>query len=185
MMEASGLAGATATVVVIRGLLGAGIGYLVFQGSTPGPVTARSPWPCPTFRWWAPPRSRSSGGPWRSGPGRPAVVRRTLLLTPVVGLVIAALAIRYAAATGHDVAEVLFSGQNAALGRLLRDPAAYGVGALLLLVVCKGIGYGAALGGFRGAPHSRRCSSGRRAARRCRTCLAWRPSQGRRSGLGR
>jgi len=166
MMEASGLAGATATVVLIPGLLGAGIGYLVFLGldswtgygtfslAVPGlpllgsPTLAEVGWAVAIGAGAAPLCWVIRAGALRL---RPLVVRRTLLLTPVVGLGIAALAIMYAAATGHDVAEVLFSGQNA-LGPLLRDPAAYGVGALLLLIVCKGIGYGAALGGFRGGP---------------------------------
>jgi H+/Cl- antiporter ClcA len=166
MMEASGLAGATATVVLIPGLLGAGIGYLVFLGldSWTGYGTFSLAVPdlplvgTPTlaeFGWAVAIGAGASPLCWLIRAGalrlRQLVVRRTLLLTPVVGLVIAALAIMYAAATGHDVAEVLFSGQSA-LGPLLRDPAAYGVGALMLLIVCKGIAYGAALGGFRGGP---------------------------------
>ena len=54
---------------------------------------------------------------------RPYVERRTLLLTPVVGLAIAGLAIAFAEGTGRGTSEVLFSGQSA-LGPLLTNSAA-------------------------------------------------------------
>jgi H+/Cl- antiporter ClcA len=166
MMEAAGLGGATATMVLVPGLLGAGIGSLVFVGlgSWTGfgtfslAVSGLPPASDPTLGalGWA----VAAGGVaallcWliRSAAlwVRPLIVRRALILTPVLGLSIAALAILYAGVTGHDVAEVLFSGQDA-LGPLLRDPAAYGVGALLLLIACKGLAYAGALAGFRGGP---------------------------------
>jgi hypothetical protein len=74
-----------------------------------------------------------------------------LLVTPVVALAIAGLAIAYAAATGNGSSDVLFSGQSA-LGPLITHGASYTVGALLLLLACKGIAYGASLSGFRGGP---------------------------------
>ncbi|WP_433037835.1 chloride channel protein [Actinomycetospora sp. CA-053990] len=166
MMEAAGLGGATATMVLVPGLLGAGIGSLVFVGlgSWTGfgtfslAVSGLPPADDPTLGalGWAVAAGVvaallcwliRSAALWV----RPMVVRRALVLIPVLGLGIAALAILYAGVTGHDVAEVLFSGQNA-LGPLLRDPAAYGVGALLLLIACKGLAYAGALAGFRGGP---------------------------------
>jgi H+/Cl- antiporter ClcA len=166
MMEASGLGGAMATVVLVPGLLGAGIGSLVFLGldSWTGLGTfslAVSDLPAanaPTvsaFGWALVVGVAAALLSWTIRAAalrvRPAIVRRTLLLTPAVGLAVGALAILYAAITGHDVAEVLFSGQTA-LGPLLQHPAAYGVGALLLLVACKGLAYAGALAGFRGGP---------------------------------
>ena len=47
--------------------------------------------------------------------------------------------------------DVLFSGQ-AALPPLLENAASYTVGALVLLMVCKGIAYAVALSSFRGGP---------------------------------
>jgi H+/Cl- antiporter ClcA len=46
---------------------------------------------------------------------------------------------------------VLFSGQSQ-LGPLIDHAAAYSVGALLLLIACKGLAYGASLSSFRGGP---------------------------------
>jgi H+/Cl- antiporter ClcA len=166
MMEASGLAGATATLVLVPGLLGAGIGSLVFLGldSWTGlgtfslAVSDLPPASTPTlasFGWAVVAGAAAALLCWGIRGAalrlRPVIVRRTLLLTPAVGLAIAALAILYAAVTGHDVAEVLFSGQTA-LGPLLQHPAAYGVGVLLLLLACKGLAYAGSLAGFRGGP---------------------------------
>lgn len=61
------------------------------------------------------------------------------------------LAIAYAEATGKSSSDVLFSGQSQ-MGPLLQRSAAYSVGALLLLVACKGLAYSAPLSGFRGGP---------------------------------
>src|SRR6202034_1063314 len=47
--------------------------------------------------------------------------------------------------------EVLFSGQSA-LGPLVQQAATWTVGALLLLIVCKGLAYAISLSGFRGGP---------------------------------
>ena len=77
--------------------------------------------------------------------------RRILLITPLVGLAVAGLAIAFAAATGKGSAEVLFSGQDQ-LGPFIQHSASYTVGALLLLIACKGLAYGISLSSFRGGP---------------------------------
>ena len=74
-----------------------------------------------------------------------------LLATTALGLGMAGLAIGYAAATGHGISDVLFSGQDQLPG-LVADSAKYSVGALLLLLLCKGLAYTGALGAFRGGP---------------------------------
>ena len=61
------------------------------------------------------------------------------------------LAMAYAAGSGRDAQEVLFSGQNA-LGPLLTQSGTYSAGALVLLVACKGLAYAVALATFRGGP---------------------------------
>jgi hypothetical protein len=61
------------------------------------------------------------------------------------------LAIIYAEATGKATSDVLFSGQDA-LDPLVTHAASYSVGALLLLLVCKGLAYGVSLSSFRGGP---------------------------------
>ena len=70
---------------------------------------------------------------------------------PVVGLAVAGLAIAFAEGSGKSTSEVLFSGQNA-LGPLILHSAGYTAGALVLLLACKGLAYGASLSSFRGGP---------------------------------
>ena len=72
---------------------------------------------------------------------RPHVERRILLITPLVGLAVAGLAIAFAAATGKGSDEVLFSGQSAARPVRRAQRQLHG-GALLLLMACKGLAYG-------------------------------------------
>jgi H+/Cl- antiporter ClcA len=166
LMEASGLGGATATVVLVPGLLGAGIGALIFTGldSLTGygtfslAIPDLPPIGSPTvseFGWAiaiglvAAPAALLIRSLARFLRGH--VERRPVLLTPALGLVVAALAIGYAAGTGKTTADVLFSGQDA-LPRLVENSATYSVGALLLLLACKGLAYSASLSGFRGGP---------------------------------
>ena len=74
-----------------------------------------------------------------------------LPLMPLVGLGVALLAIGFAEATGRSSSEVLFSGQNQ-LPSLIEGAAGWSVGALVLLVACKGLAYGLSLSSFRGGP---------------------------------
>jgi hypothetical protein len=76
---------------------------------------------------------------------------RTVVLTPVVGLVIAGLAIVFGEVSDESSSLVLFSGQSA-LGPVLDNAASYSVGTLVLLITCKGLAYSLALSSFRGGP---------------------------------
>ncbi len=69
----------------------------------------------------------------------------------MAGLVVAGLAAAYGAGTGRSVTEVLFSGQSA-LPVLVGHAAGYTVGALVLLLACKGLAYACSLAAFRGGP---------------------------------
>jgi hypothetical protein len=66
-------------------------------------------------------------------------------------MAIAGLTIAYTEGTGKSYSDVLFSGQSQ-LGPLITNAASYSVGALLLLLACKGLAYGASLSSFRGGP---------------------------------
>jgi hypothetical protein len=66
-------------------------------------------------------------------------------------MAIAGLTIAYTDGTGKSSSDVLFSGQSQ-LGPLIDHAASYSVGALLLLLACKGLAYGASLSSFRGGP---------------------------------
>ena len=166
LMEASGLAGAMMELVLVPGLLAAGVGSLIFIGldhltglgtfslAIPGLPHVGSPTGA-EFLWalaiGVMAALVGSGIRWLGLFLRAHVERRMLLATPVAGLAVAGLAIAFAAATGKGSSEVLFSGQSA-LGPFITHNASYTVGALLLLLVCKGLAYGASLSGFRGGP---------------------------------
>ena len=166
LLEASGLGGPMATIVMIPGLVGAGIGSLIFLGldawtgyGTFSLVIPDLP-PAPHINiaqiGWALAIGAAAGAVsfgirWLALFLRPHVERRLMLLTPVAGLIIAGLAIAYGEATGEPSSDVLFSGQDA-LPPLLEHAASYTAGALVLLVVCKGLAYCLALCSFRGGP---------------------------------
>src|SRR5262249_2932009 len=82
---------------------------------------------------------------------RPHVERRSLIMTPVAALVIAALAMIYTQVTDKTTSDVLFSGEES-LPTLVRDASTYTAVALVLLIVCKGLAYSISLGVFRGGP---------------------------------
>jgi H+/Cl- antiporter ClcA len=166
LMEASGLAGATLGLVLVPGLVAAGVGSLIFVGldNWTGLGTFSLALPdLPPFEQpdlaqfaWALVIGVAAA---LLGTGirrlalalRPHVERRLLLATPLVGLAVGALAVVYAQASGHSVSEVLFSGQDA-IGPLISQSATYSVAALVLLVACKGLAYSASLASFRGGP---------------------------------
>ena len=166
LMEASGLGGATLELVLLPGLLAAGIGSLIFSGLDSLTGLGTFSLAIPNLPHLGPPTIGEFG--WSlvigvlaavAGTGirrlalflRPYTERRMLLLTPVAGLAVAGLAIAYAAGTGKGSSEVLFSGQDA-LGPLITHSAGYTVGALLLLLACKALAYGTSLSSFRGGP---------------------------------
>jgi hypothetical protein len=82
---------------------------------------------------------------------KPVVERRVLVLTPAVGLLVAGLAVLYAEWSGKASSDVLFSGESS-LGPLIQHSGSYSVGALVLLIACKSLGYGVSLASFRGGP---------------------------------
>ncbi len=166
LMEASGLGGATLELVLVPGLLAAGVGSLIFLGlnawtglgtfSLAIPHLPHLGSPTGAEFLWALAIGVMAAlvGPAIRRLGlflRPHVERRILLATPALGLAIAGLAIAFSAGTGKASSEVLFSGQSA-LGPFITKSASYTVGALLLLLSCKALAYGVSLSGFRGGP---------------------------------
>jgi H+/Cl- antiporter ClcA len=77
--------------------------------------------------------------------------RRPLLVLPAVGVVVALLAIAFHEISGKEIEEVLFSGQDALPG-LVTSADTWSISALLLLLAFKGIAWGISLGSFRGGP---------------------------------
>ena len=166
ILEAAGLGGPMLGIVLVPGLLAAGVGMLVFIGldSLTGygtfslAIPGLPPVGTPTgamFGWAI--AFGLAGAVLARGVQamavalRPHVERRMVLLTPVVGLAVAGLAILYGQATDKSSSEVLFSGQSALPG-LVSNAATYSVGALLLLIACKSLAYALSLSSFRGGP---------------------------------
>jgi len=168
IVEAAGLAGAMLPLVLLPGLIAAGIGSLVFVGlgSFSGFSTsawALSPFPLPP-----------TGGPgwgdflWTIAVAlvaavitfgivelalqlKPLVEQRILLLTVAAGLAVGGLAIAFAEITGTSTNAVLFSGQEA-FSSLFGSAATISVSTLALLIVFKGVAWSVSLGNFRGGP---------------------------------
>jgi len=166
LLEAAGLGGPMLGVVLLPGLLSAGLGALIFLGLDditglgtfslavpdlphPGPLTLAM------FGW-----ALAIGlvAPF-IGRGisilaiaiRARVEPRMVLLMPVLGLLIGGLAIGFSEATDHPASDVLFSGQDQ-LPDVVSNAASWSVGALLLLMLCKALAYAISLSSFRGGP---------------------------------
>ncbi|MGY4985089.1 chloride channel protein [Streptomyces nigrescens] len=166
LMEVSGLGGPMLGIVLVPGLLASGLGALIFTGL--GDWTGlgtyslalhdipRAAGPTIAEFGWALVIGLAAGF---AGTGvrrfarflKGHVVRHRVPATVLMGLVVGALAVAFAATTGKPSSEMLYSGQSA-LGSLFRDSAGYTVGALLLLILCKGLAYCASLSAFRGGP---------------------------------
>jgi H+/Cl- antiporter ClcA len=168
IVEATGLGGATLPLVLLPGLLAAGVGSLVFigLGSFSGFSTAAwalSPFPLPAF-----------GGPGWGDFGwtillsvavaagvfgimelarwvKRLVDLRPFVLTVAAGLAVGGLAIAFAEATGESTNAVLFSGEQA-FGSLFGSAASLSLSTLALLLLFKGLAWSISLGNFRGGP---------------------------------
>ena len=166
LMEAAGIGGPMLRPILLPGLLSSGIGSLVFIGLDAWTGHGTFSLALPDLPPFARPDVAQFGWAVAIGLAAAALVaairrgavlvkgpveRRVVLASPVVGLVVAALAIGYAEVTGHEVTDVLFSGQDQ-LPELVSAGADYSVGALLLLLLCKSVAYAASLVAFRGGP---------------------------------
>jgi len=166
LMEAAGLAGTMMGVVLVPGLLAAGVGALIFVGldnwtglgsfSLAIPDLPPSSSPTLTEFLWAIVIGIVAAFLGlvikRGGLAlQPIVERRRVALTPAVGLLVALTAIAFEAMTDKDVSFVLFSGQDS-LPDLVHEASSWSAGALIALVVCKSVAYTLSLSCFRGGP---------------------------------
>jgi H+/Cl- antiporter ClcA len=166
LMEASGLGGPMMGLVLVPGLLAAGIGAMVFVGFDSWTGHGTFSLAIPNIAHVGPPTGSEFG--WAILAGIAATLlggglrwlglyvkgiaeSRILYVAPIAGLGVAGLAIAYAEATGKSSSQVLFSGQSA-LPSLVTNSATYTVGALLMLLLCKGLAYSLSIGSFRGGP---------------------------------
>jgi H+/Cl- antiporter ClcA len=85
------------------------------------------------------------------GPVAALATRHPLRVTPIAGLLVGTLAATYALVTDHPPTDVVLSGQ-ATLVTLADEPAQWTAGALVVLLLCKGLAFALSLGAFRGGP---------------------------------
>jgi H+/Cl- antiporter ClcA len=168
IVEAAALGGATLTLVLLPGLVAAGIGSLAFVGI--GSVTglsssayALAPLSLPDY-----PTPRLTDFGWAvvlpllvtvavvavMGLGhrvRDVVTARPFLLHPAAALVVGLLAIGFAAVTGQSSHAVLFSGQQE-MSATVQAASTVSLGTLALLLLAKGLAWGVSMGAARGGP---------------------------------
>jgi len=168
IIEATGLGGAVLPLVLLPGLLAAGIGSLVFVGLGDFSGFSTSAWALSPFPL------QSFGGPGWGDFGwtillaaataivvfvimelarwtKRIVDTRLVPITIVAGLAVGGLAIAFAEATGESSNAVLFSGEPA-FGSLFGDAATLSLSTLALLLLFKGLAWSISLGAFRGGP---------------------------------
>lgn len=168
IIEAAGLGGPTMPLIVMPGLLAAGIGSLVFVGvgtvtglSTNAyalPPLALPPYKTPQFTdfLWTVPLALVSAvvifAVMTLGrQTRLLVARRPFLLIPVAALVVGLLAIAFSEISGQPADAVLFSGQEA-MSATVQKAATVSLGTITLLLVAKALAWGVSLGAARGGP---------------------------------
>jgi chloride channel protein, CIC family len=167
LIEATGLGGARQRIILLPGLLAAGIGSLVSIGA--GALSGLSTSDYALGALALPQFDQPVFGDFAWTIALSVVVAVVVqlavwlgrrveryatpqpLLLPLVGLVVAALAYAFGKATDKSAVTVLLSGQDALPG-LVSDAGAWSVATLALLIVCKGLAYAASLGSFRGGP---------------------------------
>ena len=168
VIEAAGLGGPTLPLVLLPGLLAAGIGSLVFigMGGWTGLSTsawALSPFALPTFSgpgWgdfgWTIVLAIAAAlvvfviveiARWTTR----VVSRRPFVFTTAAALVVGGLAIAFNQATDQPTDAVLFSGQDE-FASVLKDASTLSLTTLGLLLVFKGAAWSISLGNFRGGP---------------------------------
>ena len=169
LIEATAIGGPRLRIVLVPGLLAAGIGTLVSLGighftglSTsayalgPLPLSAAHHPQVGEFGWTialglavALATSLVIRGGLRTH--RLVSGRWLLVLLPIIGLIIGGLAIAFSQITDKSVNEVLFSGQDQLPG-LIGQAGTWSLSALAWLLVFKGLAYGLSLGSYRGGP---------------------------------
>jgi H+/Cl- antiporter ClcA len=168
IIEVAGIGGPRLPIVMLPGLLAAGIGSLVSLGIGAFTGLSTSAYALQVLELPSFDHLRFANFAWtialslavaivtfvimRGGKITLRLVApRPFVWLPIVALIVAGLAIAFSQISGKTVDDVLFSGQDQLPG-LITQAGAYSVGALALLLVCKGVAYSLSLGSFRGGP---------------------------------
>jgi chloride channel protein, CIC family len=168
LVEATGLGGPKLPLILLPGLMAAGIGSLVSIGMGSFTGLSTSAYALGTLTLPAFPRPDVGDVGWSillgvavaAGglvvmPLARAVERvatpRLLVVLPLGGLVIGGLAIAFGQLTDQSAHEVLFSGQDDINGLVTSAPT-WSLGALALLIALKGLAWAISMGSYRGGP---------------------------------
>jgi H+/Cl- antiporter ClcA len=168
IIEAAGLGGAMLPLVLLPGLMAAGIGSLVFIGLGEWSGLSTSAWALEPF-----PLAQFGGPGWGDFGwtillalatalvvfgilelarwAKRLVDMRIFPLTVAAGLAVGGLAIAFAQATGKSADAVLFSGEPA-FASLFDSAGTVALSTLALLILFKGLAWSISLGSFRGGP---------------------------------
>lgn len=168
LIEAAGLGGPTLPLVLLPGLMSAGIGSLIFIGMGTWTGLSSSDYALHPFTLPAYSSPTLADFGWtvvlavvaalvalgivemaRASAGQ--VGRKPWLLIPAAGLVVAGLAIGFAQITGQSADVVLFSGENA-FSSMFSEASTLSIGTLSWLLVFKGVAWSLSMGSFRGGP---------------------------------
>lgn len=166
LIEVAGVGGPRLFAVMLPALLSSGIGSLVFTGFgrwtglSTGNLSLKPGVPTPRLDAgdviWSVLLAAAIGVAMHLvlNTGRLAAVfvsKRLVAHTVACAVAAGICAAVYALAVGRSPADVASSGQ-ATLARLAEDPHAWGVGALLAVLLCKAAAYALCLGSLRGGP---------------------------------
>ena len=168
MIEAMALGGGLLPVILVPGLLAAGVGGIVFTGLGTWSGFSTSAYALSPIALTAFSKPEWGDISWTVMLALAAAVvtfgivelarwtkrlveTRPLVLTTAAALVVGGLAIAFNQATGQPMTAVLFSGQNA-FGDLAKSEATLSLSTLTLLLVFKGLAWAISLGNFRGGP---------------------------------
>lgn len=168
LIEAAGLGGSRLPVVLLPGLIAAGLGSLVFIGMGAWTGLSTSAWALSPID--LPPFSQPTAVHflWTIALAVAAAVvvfailelarllarvvaRRPVVLTAIAALVVGAFAIAFNQVTDQPTDAVLFSGQDA-FGALIKDAPTLPLSAFAWLLIFKGLAWSVSLGNFRGGP---------------------------------
>ena len=168
IIEAAGLAGPTLPLVLLPGLLAAGIGSIVFLGlgalsglssaayalgplglpASPGLTVPEFLW---TIAFAAALAIIGRAIMEIAWDVERVVTRRPFLGVPLAGLAVGVLAMAFALATGETPLPVIGSGQEA-MGPLVQSAATLSSGTVGFLFIFKALAWAVSLGAFRGGP---------------------------------
>ena len=157
IIEAAGLGGPTLPVILLPGLLAAGIGSLVFIGMGSLTGLSTSAYAIPPLSLPAYHEPTVSAFVWTivlaivvaivvflivqiGKQAQEVVSRRPWVVIPVAALVVGGLAIAFGQITGKPADLVLFSGQDG-MGQVVNQAATLSVSTLVLLILFKGLAY--------------------------------------------